>query len=296
MQWFCPVSCIALPVFIHGCDIPSTVFVCPMTQRDINIISMVYEYEGCAVEHIRKVFFQGSSNRSIPCYRRLSYLVKQGYLRSLLLPALNKHFLTPGARARSVLSSLLKGSEMKRIRVESPMLILHKLAICDIRVSLELASKASPLFVLTQWINESALRRSPLSVEDPETKKQTTIIPDAAFTLQSHTGRKAHFFLEMDMATVSLKHMRQRVRGYLLRQEPSPVLFVLPDAARQQAIAQVALEEAKEMEANPTKIWITLREYLTPETALSAPWVAVGHPTPVTFQGLAQPVNHPSAV
>src|ERR687895_971923 len=113
---------------------------------------MVYEYEGCAVEHIRKMFFQGSSVRSIPCYRRLSYLVKQGYLRSLLLPALNKHFLTPGARARSVLSYLLKGSEVRRIRIESPMLILHKLAICNIRVSLELASKASSLFVLSQWI------------------------------------------------------------------------------------------------------------------------------------------------
>src|ERR687896_2335943 len=124
---FCPVSCTTLPVFIHSCAITATVFVCPMTQRDINIISMVYEYEGCAVEHIRKVFFQGAKNRSIPCYRRLSYLIKQGYLRSLLLPALNKHFLTPGARARSILTFLLKGSEMKWIRIESPMLILHKL-------------------------------------------------------------------------------------------------------------------------------------------------------------------------
>jgi Replication-relaxation len=267
-----------------------------MTQRDISIIAMVYDYEGCAVEHIRKLFFQGSGIRSIPCYRRLSYLVKQGYLRSLLLPALNKHFLTPGARARSVLSSLLKGSEMKRIRIESPLTILHKLAICDIRVSLELACKVSPLFVLSQWINESALRRSPLSVADPETKKQLFLIPDAAFTLRSHAGRKADFFLEMDMATVSLKHMRQRVRGYLLRQDPSPVLFVVPDTSRQKAIAQVALEEAKGLKVNPTTIWITLRECLTPETALSAPWVAVGHTTPVTFQGLAEPVNHTSAV
>jgi hypothetical protein len=267
-----------------------------MTQRDINIISMVYEYEGCGVEHIRQVFFQGAKNRSIPCYRRLSYLVKEGYLRSLLLPALNKHFLTPGAKARSVLSYLFKGSEVRRIRIESPMLILHKLAICDIRVSLELASNASSLFVLSQWINESALRRSPLSVEDPETKKQTIIIPDAAFTLRSHTGRKADFFLEMDMATVSLTHMRQRVRGYLLRQDPSPVLFVVPDAGRQKAIAQVALEEAKDLQTNLTTIWITLRECLTPDTVLSAPWVAAGHPTPVTFQGLAAPVAEQKAV
>jgi len=267
-----------------------------MTQRDVNIISMVYEYEGCGVEHIRKVFFQGSGARSIPCYRRLSYLVKQGYLRSLLLPALHKHFLTPGAKARAVLSSLLRGSPVKRIRIESPLLILHKLAICDIRVSLELASKASPLFLLTEWINESALRRAPLSVEDPETKKQLLLIPDAAFTLRSHEGRKADFFLEMDLATVSLKHIRQRLRGYLLRQDPSPVLFVVPDSSRQLAIAQVALEEAEVLKANPTTIWITLRKHLTLETAFSTPWVAVGHTTPVTFQGLAEPMTNSSAV
>jgi hypothetical protein len=164
-------------------------------------------------------------------------------------------------------------------------------------VSLELASKASPLFLLTEWINELALRRAPVSVADPETKKQITIIPDAGFTLLLQTtGRTADFFLEMDMATVSLTHMRQRVRGYLLRQDPSPALFVVPDAGRQKAIAQVALEEAKDLKTNPTTIWITLREDLTPETVLAAPWVVVGHPTPVTFQGLAEPVNRTSTV
>jgi hypothetical protein len=267
-----------------------------MTQRDIRIITTVYDYEGCGVEHIRKLFFQGSSVRSVPCYRRLAYLVKEGYLHSLLLPALNKYFLTPAPKARSLLSQLLKDKEMKRIRIESPLLILHKLAICDVRVALEVASQASPLFLLAEWINESALRRSPLTVDDLETKKETNLIPDAAFTLCSATGRKADFFLEMDLATVSLKSIRQRLRGYLLRKEQSPVLFVVPDGGRQKAIAQVALEEAKGLQANPTTIWITLREHLTPETILSAPWLVVGRETSVTFQGLAEPVRKENAV
>jgi hypothetical protein len=269
-----------------------------MTQRDLNIISMVYDYEGCGVEHIRKLFFHGASERSIPCYRRLSYLIKQGYLRSLLLPALNKHFLTPGMKARAALSHLLKGSEVKRIRIESPMLILHKLAICDFRVSLELASQASPLFLLTHWINESELRRFPLTVVDPETKKQILLIPDAGFTLVSQaTGRKADFFLEMDLATVSLKSIRGRVRGYFLReQNPCPVLFVVPDAKRLNAISQIALEEAKSLQANPTTIWLTQKERITPETVLSAPWVVVGHAKPVTLQGLGEPNENSSAV
>jgi hypothetical protein len=241
-------------------------------------------------------FFQGASARSIPCYRRLSYLIKRGYLRSLLLPALNKHFLTPAPKARAVLSQLSKGEEIKRFRIESPSLILHKLAIRDIRVSLELASKASSLFLLTQWVNESALRQSPLVVEDPETKKQTLLIPDAGFTLISQTtGRKAEFFLEMDLATVSLKSLRQRLRGYLLRQDPSPVLFVVPDASRQHTITQVALEEARLLKANPTMIWITTQERITPDAVLSAPWVVVGRETPMMFQGLAEPIKKENA-
>jgi hypothetical protein len=254
-----------------------------MTQRDISIIAMVYRYEGCGVEHIRKRFFQGARGRSIPCYRRLSY-------RSLLLPALNKYFLTPGTKARLVLSRLFKGEEMKRFRIDSPLLIVHKLALCDVRVSLELASKTSPLFLLTQWVNESVLRQSPVAVHDPEMNKQTLLIPDAAFTLLAQaTGRKAQFYLEMDLATVSLKAIRQRLRGYLLRgKHPSPVLVVVPTTSRQHAIAQVAFEEAQKLKANPTTIWITTKAVITPETILVAPWLVVGHAEPVTFKGLAE--------
>ena len=94
----------------------------------------------------------------------------------------------------------------------------------------------------------------------------------------------------MDLAPVSLKSIRQRLRGYLLRQDPSPVLFVVPDTSRQSAIAQVAVEEARLLKANPTMIWITTKDWITPETAFSAPWVVVGRETPVSFQGLVEPV------
>jgi Replication-relaxation len=269
-----------------------------MTQRDLEIISMVYAYEGCGIEHIRQLFFQGAALRSIPCYRRLAYLVKQGYLQSVKLPALNKHFLTPGAKARSLLSCLLKGAAAKRIRIESPLLMLHKLAICDVRAAVELATKDASLFLVTDWVNESTLRQSPLLATDPETEKQILLIPDAAFTLISQTtGRRADFYLEMDLATVSLKALRHRIRGYLLRRDdPSPVLFVVPDSKRQTAIAAVALDEATRLKANSTAVWITQKECMTPETVLSAPWLVVGHAQPVTLQGLAAPVMKETAV
>ncbi len=74
------------------------------------------------------------------------------------------------------------------------------------------------------------------------------------------------------------------------------MLFVVLDASRQHAIAQVALEAARLLKANPTMIWITTKDWITPETAFSAPWVVVGRETPVTFQGLAEPVEEKKAV
>jgi len=239
------------------------------------------------VEHVRQLFFHGVQHRSIPCYRRLAYLVKQGYLRSMVLPAFHKHFLLPGVRARRILSYVLKGSAIKRIRIESPLLMLHKLAVCDIRVALAAASKASSMLLVTNWINESQLRQAPLVVDDGD--EQTKLIPDASFTVYSQaTGTSVVFYLELDRATVSLRAIWHRVRSYLLRKHHlSPVLFVVPHATRQTAIAQIVREEAGALNANPTTIWITQKSQLTPATALAAPWVVVGHERSVTFHGLA---------
>jgi hypothetical protein len=164
-------------------------------------------------------------------------------------------------------------------------------------VALEAACQVSPLFLVTEWVNESTFRQSPLVGEDPETKKQIMVIPDAGFTLVSQaTGRQAEFYLELDLSTVSLKALRHRIRGYLLRHLQSPVLFVVPDAKRQNAIASVAGVEAKRLKANPTTIWITQKAQITPETVLATPWIVVGHQTPVTLQGLAEPMTEESAV
>jgi hypothetical protein len=79
------------------------------------------------------------------------------------------------------------------------------------------------------------------------------------------------FYLELDLATVPLKALRQRIRGYLLRHNPCPILFVVPDAKRQAAIAHVAGEEAAQLQANPTTIWMTEKAHITPEPILTVP-------------------------
>jgi hypothetical protein len=100
----------------------------------------------------------------------------------------------------------------------------------------------------------------------------------------------------MDLATVSLTALRARIRAYLLRQDQSPVLFIVPNSSRQQAIARVAVEEAAKFQGNPTSVWITTKEQITPEAVLFAPWVVAGHHTPVTLNGLTEPLRKEQAV
>jgi hypothetical protein len=69
----------------------------------------------------------------------------------------------------------------------------------------------------------------------------------------------------------------------------------VPDTKRQHAITQVALEEARVLKGNPTMIWITTQERITPDAVLSAPWVVVGRETPMMFQGLAEPIKKENA-
>jgi hypothetical protein len=267
-----------------------------MIQRDISIITMVYDYEGCGVEHIRAKFFPPQSHT--PCYRRIAQLTKQGYLQSTRIPAptgLGHAFITLGAKAKPLLRSLLKGeyAALRRSRLDASRYISHHLALCDVHLALELATGSSQVFTLRGWVGEGALRRSPVRVQEPTTGKMLTAVPDAMFTLSLPAGSAATFGLELDRGTVPLERIKaQKLRVYLLRKaDTMPILFVVPNQKRLTAIAQVALEEAQRLKANPTTIWITTQEHMTPATALTAPWLVVGHPQPVTFHGLAEPVE-----
>jgi Replication-relaxation len=265
-----------------------------MTQRDLQIIAMVYDYEGCGVDHLRAKFFSPQSHT--PCYRRIAQLTNQGYLQGSRIPAptgLGKAFITLGANALPVLRFLLKASSLRRSRLHASRYIAHHLALCDVHLAFDLATVSSPVFTLTAWSGEGALRQAPVRVEDPQTGRTLCAVPDAAFTLSLPDSTAATFLLELDRGTVPLDRLTaQKLRVYLLRQHnPCPVLFVVPDNRRQSAIARVALEEAQRLGANPTTIWITKLVSMTPETVFAAPWVVVGHERSVTFQELAAPVR-----
>lgn len=272
-----------------------------LTSRDLTILRMVYEYEGCMVEHLRRRFFPTPGART-PCYRRIAYLVEHGYLTSSRLPSQTgtgsgKASLTVGPNARPILAEMLglSRSDLARTRLSSPMFIAHHLAICDVRLAFEMAVGNSTIFHLQDWTGDRELHQSPIRAKDPKTAKELPIIPDAAFTLTLPDGSQQSFFIEMDMDTVSPKRMQAKLRAYLIRKgDPTPVLFVVPNDARQSAITHWAETEARDLKADPTIFWIATKAVITEETVLSAPiWQVVGGPEALALQSLACEPSQP---
>ena len=255
-----------------------------LIERDISILLMVHQYGGVTCEHIGKRFWPNARSHT-PCSEKVSALIKAGYLESRRLPALSgigsgKAFLTPGPKARPVLAKVLSLSrtELGRIRLETPQFIAHHLAICDFRLSLEMAVETSRIFNLADWASDGELQ---IKVKDPKTQKDLLLIPDASFTLALPDGTEQTFLVEIDLGTLAPKRLRAKLRGYLARPEDlSPVLWVTVDENRLDNIKRYALEEAQDLGVDPTVFWITTKDKIQENTILSSPiWQIVGGPT-----------------
>ncbi len=267
-----------------------------LNNRDMGIIRLVHEYDGCSVEHIRARFFPGPGSRT-PCYRRVSVLLSQGYLASTRLPSLTgkgsgKAFFTIGPKARPLLGQVygIPLSELARSsRAISPFVVSHHLAICNIRMAFELAAERSVVFSLAAWKGDRELHQNPMRIQDPETQSSIVLVPDSSFTLVLPDGSQQSFLLEMDMGTISPTRMREKLRAYLLREEGlTPVLFVAPDQSRRKAIEKWATEEAHHLGTDPTVFMTAIKGQLSGHTILTSPvWQVVGGPEVLSFRELA---------
>src|SRR5207248_8576015 len=97
----------------------------------------------------------------------------------------------------------LTRGELKRLRhCFVPLLWQHDAAIRDFRLELELACEGSGVG-LSEWVNESELRRKPIKVKLQDAKKTVSVelVPDGLFTLELPDGQSKRCFLEIDCAT-----------------------------------------------------------------------------------------------
>src|SRR5207248_6044036 len=96
----------------------------------------------------------------------------------------------------------LTRGELKRLRhCFVPLLWQHDAAVREFRLELELACEGSGV-ALSEWVNESELRRKPIKLKLQEAKKTVSVelVPDGAFELQL-AGKSKRYFLELDRAS-----------------------------------------------------------------------------------------------
>ncbi len=276
---------------------PSTALPFALTDRDLAMLDMVFAYGGLGVQHLQKRFFPTPGARAA-CYARIAKLVHAGYLAGQRLPSQTglgsgRLFLTTGPAARPILARLrnCSVSELKRqTRMKAPVLLNHELAIVDVRLALELAVEASTVFTDVAWTPEWELRRHPASVADPDTQSSMPLVADASFILTTTGERGQEFLLEVDMATLSAKRLRGKLRGYLVRAQtqPMPVLWAAVHAARAAMIAQLAAEEARRLDADPTIFWVTTQASVNEQIVLAGPiWQVVGGPPALALESHA---------
>ena len=182
-----------------------------LTDRDVDILLMAYEYSGVSLDLIRRRFWPLSKSHT-PCSERVSTLVKLGYLQGKRLPSIagigsGKAFLTIGPKSRPILAKVVgvTKTHLMRARLYSPPFIAHHLAICDFRLSLELAAEVSDILELEEWKCDRELE---VKVEDLGTQNNMLLVPDGSFTLALPEGVNQTFYLEVDMGTLAARRLR----------------------------------------------------------------------------------------
>lgn len=264
-----------------------------LTPRDVEILLMIYRYDGCVSTQIQRRFWPHIGARSA-YYQRLSHLISSGYLRRVALPSRSGYgsgpsFLTLGAAAHPLLLELLElpRADLRRLRHRLiPAFWQHDAAVRDFHLELERACAATGV-ELVEWVNERDLRRSPIHVRPKDTGSggkpaAIDLVPDGAFTLRLRSGATQMFLFECDQGTIPTARMRQKLHGYLVNAftDSRPVLWVVPTNSRRDQIAAWSRDAATGLdEADTTIFWIALRSSITSATILDGPiWSVVDGP------------------
>lgn len=278
-----------------------------LTDRDVQILMMIFHYGGCTADHIQRRFFRTKGGRSA-CYARIAKLVEAEYITSVRLPSLNgigsgKAFLGLGPKGRLVIGDLLglSRTELARVRADSPLAIGHHLALCELRVSVELASEHSSIFSLQEWVTDRELRQTPIKVTDPSSKKVVSFVPDASLTLAVRYGgeQTQTFLVEMDLGNLAPKRCREKLCCYLIhaKKHPSPILFVTTDKARVDSLCRWAIEEAEKLHADSTVFFITSRQRITEDSILDERiWRVAGGPEAIALTDMVKIPPQPKTI
>lgn len=210
-----------------------------LTNRDKEIIRQVYLYRLMTREQIEQLLFSPEKGQDHPtkttkARQRLRLLYQHGYLERIPAP------IGPGLwawrpvyrlaeKGAALIAGELgtsstklpywgKGFDKDHRPTEVSLLFLeHTLKINDIRITITQAAQVQG-YRLEKWLDDTILKSQEMKDYVSVTTRQgrslkVAVVPDAYFVLNLG-DRRAHFFLELDRATMSSKRWRTRVLAY----------------------------------------------------------------------------------
>jgi hypothetical protein len=265
-----------------------------LTVRDLKTIEAIWQYRVMSQAQIHKLLYTDLDSSVVK--RRLYRLYHNGFVARQFLPVRGGLLHSP------ILYTLDKrGAELLQKhgftvswkhdnnRVGSTFLD-HALAISDVRIAFAQACAAQKVSLLT-WHGESQMKhqydRVKISSSPAgEPIRDVAVIPDSAFTLQLPRGashKTAHFFLELDRGTMSLKRFKRKVEAYLAyldtgaytKRYSTKSLRILTVTENMTRLAH--LKRVTEQAGGRSRFWFTTRAEIQRQNALSQPlWRVAG--------------------
>lgn len=275
-----------------------------LTERDKQIIKTVWDYRFILSEQIGWLHFaqiEKDRTRKAAVNRRLRRLYQHEYLQRVWL--LDEDWKTvkntPSIYCLDEKGAKLLVSELgvplekmywhpERNKVKTDFLA-HYLKMSEFRLVATLAARERGGEI--EWTPEWELRALEEKVEDAKTGKKHKFEPDGYFTFtDKETGKKARFFVEVDMGTVTNKtyarkvrlYTRYRTSGAYEKRYKSRTLRVLTATTSPARLRN--LKRATEEAGGRSLFHLTTFDLLTPEKIFDEPaWWVAGQSEPVAL-------------
>lgn len=239
-----------------------------LVDRDFKILYTVGRFGLASTRHLTDLYFKGVANTA---HKRLRALHNAGYLQAhVVLGSVSPTLYTLSSQGREVLVQRFAiGRELQpNPRTLDVADLKHRIAICDVRVALILATEQkSKLQLLHFHIGSEVIAHT--KAVGLET------IPDALILLKRN-GQQFLYLLEVDLNTEPLSEWKSKVTRLsdallyppsILGQNNWYVLVAAPGKSRLQAIAKVCSKYP-----NSDHFLFTNLSELTPKTFLESTW------------------------
>jgi hypothetical protein len=269
-----------------------------LTQRDLAILTCLAAYRYLNLRQLELLFFPGSRSAQI----RLKQLKDHGLLQRWQVvepPGITRRpsvfLLSPhGARVLAASRSedpkpLVRQARMAELHCLN---LTHDLEANGFFVGLAAASRDLPDQGLGHWVGEAAMRVAFRNGKRRSRQGEAAPASDGWGRYLIPSGELI-FDLEWDRGTESLQRLEQKIRSYIgyfknrRDAELHHVLFVLPHAAREEAVLKRIQQELPTFALSCCRYWLTNRPLMEQAGPLAEIWLYARPPKePMDDRGL----------